>query len=46
MWATMKALIDHEVFPRREAIGMAKRLTAWVMGEYAPLIQRHLDRET
>lgn len=46
MWATMKALIDHDVFPRGEAIGLARRLAAGVMTEYAPLIERHLAQKT
>jgi len=45
MWATMKALIDHNVVPRREAIGMAKRLTSWTMTEFAPLVDKWLARE-
>lgn len=44
MWATMKALVDHGIFPRSQAIGLAKRLTHWVMEEYAPLIEKHLSR--
>lgn len=46
MWATMKALVDHEIFPRLEAIGLAKRLSHWVMDEYAPLIEEHLSRDS
>lgn len=45
MWATMKALTDHDVFPRREAIGLAKRLTVWVLEEFAPLVEKHLQKE-
>lgn len=43
MWATMKALIDHDVFPRPQAIGLAKRLSRWVLDEYAPLVEKHLE---
>lgn len=46
MWATMKALTDHNVIPRGQAIGMAKRLASHVMAEYAPLIQKHLKGAT
>lgn len=46
MWATMKALTDHQIVPRGEAIGLARRLAAGVMAEYAPLIERHLSSRT
>jgi len=41
MWATMRALLDHQVFPRAQAVGMARRLASKVMKEYAPLIANH-----
>lgn len=44
MWATMRALLDHEVVPRHQAIGMARRLARQVMDEYAPLIVEHTKR--
>ena len=42
MWATMKALLDHKIVPRPQAVGLAKRLASGVMAEYAPLIQGFL----
>lgn len=39
MWATMKALLDHSVVNRPQAVGLAKRLASSVMAEYAPLIR-------
>lgn len=45
MWATLKALIDHEIVPRREAIGLAKRLSTWALDEFAPLVEKHLGKK-
>lgn len=46
MWATMRALLDHEIVSRPQAIGLAKRLASGVMSEYAPLVEKMLGRET
>lgn len=46
MWATMRALLDHQVVPRQQAIGLARRLASGVMTEYAPLLESYLGRET
>ncbi len=42
MWATMKAILDHGLYPRPEATGLAKRLAHWVMDEFAPLLEKGL----
>lgn len=44
MWATMRALLDHNVVSRPQAVGLARRLASAVMAEYAPLI-RGLGKE-
>ena len=44
MWATMRALLDHCIVPRGQAVGMARRMASKGMGEYAPMIVEYQRR--
>lgn len=44
MWATLRALLDHDILPRPQAIGLSRRLAYQVMAEYAPRLDRYTSR--